>query len=297
MKTRISVPRKGVKDKYEPFSVLIPVYYKDNPSFLTDALQSIEDQTLVPTEIVIVKDGPVPREIDEVISCFIQHCSIDTSVVPLKENRGLGNALNEGLARCNNNVIARMDADDISMKERFEVQFGVLRAGEYDLVGSVVEEFSSENPRVSRLRKVPETHDDIVRFAKRRNPVNHPTVMFRKEAVEAAGGYKEIAGFEDYFLWARMLVNGSKFFNVQEPLLRFRTDKNTFRRRGGIAYLGREISFRKQLVEIGLISPWELVFDLFPRTLLRLAPNKLRRFVYARLLRSCSISLLSVLVF
>lgn len=154
-------------------------------------------------------------------------------VLSLVTNRGLGKALNEGLKYCSHELVARMDTDDIAMPERFEKQLAVFKKyPDIDVVGAWINEFEDNVSNIKSVRKLPELPDDIRQFAKRRNPINHPVVMFRKSAVLAAGGYRHFPLFEDYYLWIRMLMNGAKFYNIQESLLYFRFSSEMFKRRG-----------------------------------------------------------------
>ena len=186
------------------FSVLLSLYHKESPLFLRQSLTSIFTQTLLPIEVVLVEDGPLTDELYAVIKEFTsQHPEL--KVISLPTNRGLGKALNEGLKHCSYDLVARMDTDDIAKPDRFEKQLAIfLEHPEIDVVGAWIDEFEGEVSNVLSMRKVPEQHENILRFAKGRCPVNHPVVMFRKSAVLKAGGYKHFPLFEDYYLWVRM---------------------------------------------------------------------------------------------
>ena len=196
------------------FSVLLSLYHKESPLFLRQSLTSIFTQTLLPIEVVLVEDGPLTDELYAVIKEFTsQHPEL--KVISLPTNRGLGKALNEGLKHCSYDLVARMDTDDIAKPDRFEKQLAIfLEHPEIDVVGAWIDEFEGEVSNVLSMRKVPEQHENILRFAKGRCPVNHPVVMFRKSAVLKAGGYKHFPLFEDYYLWVRMLMNGARFYNI-----------------------------------------------------------------------------------
>lgn len=272
--------------KIDRFSVLMSVYYKDNPVFLKEALESLLNQTLIPDEIVLVKDGPVGKAIEYEIERFAKRIAHKLNVISLSKNQGLGNALNEGLRYCSHDIVARMDSDDICLRERFEVQIKQLIDNGNDVVGSNVLEFSSTDNSSGKIRAVPETHEEIAKYAKTRNPVNHPSVMFKKKTIQDVGGYIDINGFEDYFLWARLLMRGAKFYNIQKPLLRFRVTPDTYMRRGGLNYLKQELYFRRELLRIGFLKKADFILGNFPRFLVRLAPNCARRAVYSRFLRT-----------
>ena len=219
----------------EKFSVLTSVYKKDKPEQLKLSLSSIyQNQTVKPNEIVLVIDGPISDELKNVIEEFEKDCPV-LKVVKQEENMGLGKTLNNGLEHCSNDIVARMDADDVSMPERFEEQLKVIAEG-YDLIGSNLKEFIDNPDEVVSERIVPEKQEDIIKFMKGRNPFSHPTVMFRKEMVLKAGGYQHLHYCEDYYLWVRMYLAGAKMYNIQKPLLRFRMNMDTYGRRGGYKY-------------------------------------------------------------
>lgn len=267
----------------QPFSVLMSVYQKDKPEFLCQALNSIwEKQTLKPNEIVIVKDGALTSELDSVIEEFESEAPV--KIVALQKNGGLGNALNVGLRYCSNELVARMDSDDISKPERFEKEISVFdEHPEYGVVGSWIDEFIESPNNVTSRRVLPEYPAEIYRYAKMRCPVNHPTVVYKKIEVEAVGGYK---GFpEDLYLWVRMLMNGSKFYNIQDSLLWFRTSDDMFRRRGGWRYAKEELLVQTEFYRMGFLNFFEFVYSTIIRCGIRLLPNRLRIFVYKKILR------------
>lgn len=268
------------------FSVLLSVYYRESPINLLQSLSSIFSQTLLPTEIVLVQDGPLTKELDSIINSFKTKCPFTFKVIKLSINQGLGKALNEGLKYCSHDIIARMDTDDIAKSFRFEKQLKVFENyPEIDIVSSWIDEFEGDISRVLSIRKLPEFHTEIYQFAKKRCPINHPVVMFRKSAVIAAGGYKHFPLFEDYYLWVRMLINGSKFYNIQESLLYFRFSSEMFKRRGGIEYALTELKFEQKLLEIKFINRSIFIENVIIRFVSRLIPNKLRTIIYKTLLR------------
>ena len=267
------------------FSVLLSLYIKEQPSHLIQCLDSLFSQTLLPTEIILVKDGPLTAELDAIVFDYAVRYPV-LKVVALPQNQGLGRALNEGLKHCSYDIVARMDTDDIAKPERFEKQIAVFQKHpELDLVGAWIDEFENTPQHILSVRKVPETSGEIYEYGKKRCPVNHPVVMFRKSAVLAAGGYQHFPLFEDYFLWVRMLRNGAKFYNIQESLLYFRTSPNMFKRRGGWKYAMDETRFQRFLFKRQFISFPELVKNVGVRFCVRLMPNSLRTFIYKKLLR------------
>lgn len=266
-------------------SVLLSIYYKEKAQYLEQSLNSILHQTLLPDEIIIIKDGPLTPELDKIIEEYSQKHSI-FKVIPLSVNQGLGKALNEGLKYCSFELIARMDTDDIAKANRFEKQVRIFQhLPDIDVVGSWIDEFESDISNIISTRKLPKNHSKIYKFAKKCNPINHPTVMFKKSAVISAGGYQHFPLFEDYYLWIRMLLNGSNFYNIQESLLFFRTSLNVFKRRGGFKYAINEIKLRREMKRMGFISQMEFIKDLPLRFISRIIPSQIRFILYRKLLR------------
>ncbi|KAA6333665.1 UDP-Gal:alpha-D-GlcNAc-diphosphoundecaprenol beta-1 3-galactosyltransferase [termite gut metagenome] len=268
----------------ELFSVLVSVYYNENPNYFKDALYSIWDgQEIKPSEILLVEDGPLPLQIEEIINEFVQHTP--TKIIKFKKNMGMGTAFNEGLKYCSFELVARMDTDDIAKSDRFEKQIHVFQEyPDVDVVGTWIDEFEGNISNIISIRKLPEYHEEIFKFAKKRSPMNHPTVMFKKTAVIAAGGYKRFL-LEDYYLWVRMLMNGAKFYNIQESLLFFRFSSDMFKRRGGWKYVIDEFKFQKTIRKIGFISSMDFIRNVSIRFMIRIVPNFLRIFLYKTLLR------------
>lgn len=267
------------------FSVLLSLYQKEHPSQLRQSLSSLFSQTLPPNEIILVKDGPLTAELDAVVSDYVARYSI-LKVVPLPQNQGLGKALNEGLKHCSYDLVARMDTDDIAKPERFERQIKVFEEHpELDLVGAWIDEFEGTPQHILSVRRVPETSEEIREYCKKRCPVNHPVVMFRKSAVLAAGGYQHFPLFEDYYLWVRMLKNEAKFYNIQESLLYFRASPDMFKRRGGWKYAVDELRFQNMMRKMGMIDWGRFIINVAIRFPARIIPNNLRGFLYKKIMR------------
>lgn len=267
------------------FSVLLSVYHKESPVYLCQSLDSIFNQTLLPTEVILVKDGTLTKNLDFIIEEYsLKHPIL--KVISLSTNQGLGKALNEGLKHCSYDLVARMDTDDIAKPDRFEKQIKVFQEyPELDVVGAWIDEFEEITSYIISTRKLPETHDEICQFAKKRNPENHPVIMFRKKAVLAAGGYQHFPLFEDYYLWIRMLQNGAKFYNIQESLLYFRSSPAMFKRRGGLKYVTTELRFQNLLKKIQFITYSEYLYNVSVRVITRMMPNSLRAILYKKALR------------
>lgn len=256
------------------FNVLMSVYSKDSPKYFSDALQSIYKlQTVKPAEIVLVKDGPLCSELEEVIRNFSANYQGILTLVSLKQNAGLGNALKEGMKHCKYDWIARMDSDDLSDPKRFEKQMSYLEENpDIDILGGWICEFG-DNPKICvKEKRVPGSYSEIAKYAKYRNPMNHVTVVFRKSAVEVAGGYKPMNGFEDYYLWMRMLISGNTFANLEEIVVKVRAGREMIRRRQGWQYTKDEWKLEKEAWRIGFWSSFDLLKNLFVRILPRLMP-------------------------
>ena len=267
------------------FSVLIAVYAKEIPAHLEQSLESIFRQELPPDEVVLVEDGPLTAALDEVIGRFKAQQEA-LHIVKLPQNQGLGLALKEGLRHCQYDLVARMDSDDIATPQRFSKEMAWLESHpETDVVGTWTDEFSDTSGQVISTRRLPETHEALLRFSRYRNPMNHPTVMFRKAAVERAGGYRHRELFEDYDLWVRMLQQGARFHNLQESLLRFRLSPQFYGRRGGWHYILLETAFQRWMHEVGHISWLRMAGNITVRTLIRLIPGRWRKYGYLIILR------------
>lgn len=265
------------------FSVLLSLYYKEQPSFLIQSLDSILSQTLLPNEIVLVKDGPLTPKLDSIVSEYEKRYNI-IKVIPLEKNLGLGKALNEGLKYCSHDLVARMDTDDIAYPNRFEKQVKFMTDHpEIDACSSWIDEFIGSKDNIISTKKLPETSEEIKKYAKHRCPLNHPALIYRKRAVMAVNGY---SGFpEDYNLWGRMLMNGSKFYNLQESLLYFRYSPEMIKRRGGWKYAKDELKSQIQFYKMGFIGLNTLIYNIAIRMIVRMVPNGFRDFIYKKFLR------------
>ncbi len=282
---------EGLKGR-TAYSVLMSVYGKEKPDYLRTAMNSMWRQTVPTDDFVLVCDGPLTEGLEKVISDMQAAHPEAFHAVRLPENRGLGCALRIGVQECRNGLIARMDSDDISRPERCEKELAVLAADpELAICGSVIEEFTAIGPdaympaSVGARRMVPERSEEILRFARKRNPFNHPSVMFRKEAVLAAGNYQDVRYLQDYYLWTHMLLAGFRGYNIQEPLVYMRADDNLYRRRSGKTYRGIQLNLFRYMRDQGFISGREYAASCVLRTGASMAPNWLRRLAYRKVLR------------
>lgn len=268
------------------YSVLMSVYGKECADFLQEAMDSIWNQTVPTNDFVLVCDGPLTDKLDSIIYDMERKHPDDLRVIRLKKNGGLGNALNTGLQHCKNELIARMDSDDISRPDRCEKQLYLFQNHpEYSISSGIVEEFTYSTDHIDSLRIPPETQKEIMHFLKKRNPFNHPCVMYRKSSVEAAGGYQDFYLLEDYFLWIRMLKNGCIGYNVQQPLLWMRAGAEMYKRRAGWKYVKSQIALYRFMKRIHVISSAEFLIICFIRTVSSLMPNLFRKVAYKAFLR------------
>lgn len=271
---------------YKGYSVLMSVYHKEKPEYLKQAIASIQAQTLPTDDFVLVCDGPLNDALDAVIAKKQQEMGKTLNVVRLAKNGGLGNALNEGIKHCKNELVARMDSDDIAYQDRCEKQIAVFyKHPEVSICSGIVEEFTSTPDVVDAKRVPPEAHEEIVEFAKKRNPFNHPCVMYKKSAVEAVGSYQDFYLLEDYYLWLRMLMAGYQGYNIQESLLHMRAGSDMYLRRHGWKYAKTQARLFKFMKSQGFIDEGQYIKSCVIRSGSALAPNWLRKLMFEKVLR------------
>ena len=272
--------------KCASYSVLMSVYAKERPEWLRLSIFSMLNQTIPPAEFVIVEDGPLTDELYDVISEFEQDNPDLFSIVSYSNNMGLGYALRKGVAACTMPIIARMDSDDLARSNRMEIQLSLMESEHLDMVGSQVVEFTDSPDNPVAETNLPESHDAIVLFSKRRNPFRHPPMTFRREKVLKAGSYNsDYLYFEDWDLFNRMLATGCRSQNVHEPLVAMRVSSDFYARRGGIDYLRHVLNFRHGQLVSGYFSLSDFLISFLPQAMICLCPNALRQWVYSHLLR------------
>lgn len=270
------------------FSVLMSLYIKANLEEVAVSLKSIYDeQTLKPDEIVIVKDGPLQPSLDQFLQA--QSKVLPISFVCLKKNGGLGEALRQGVLACKNEIIARMDGDDISLPNRFAIQIAYMeKHPEIDILGGVIAEFSHDPSQTQGYRVVPLNIKEIKRFLQFRNPFNHVTVCFRKSAILENGNYKALPGYEDYWLWARCLAHGAQGANLPDVLVNVRTS-GMISRRKGIKVLKADFKLSKELYILKIITLPGMIRNIFFRIIILSIPTSLLERVYQLFLRSSEV--------
>lgn len=261
------------------------VYDQESPDYLAQCLESLVMQTRPAEEILIVKDGPLGEELEAVLQQYARRLPMVT--IALESNQGLGAALRIGVEHCKHELIARMDSDDICVPFRFEQQVTFMETHpEIDVLGGSITEFAFSPGDGHLMRKLPADHESISNLARHRNPVNHVTVIFRKSKMLAAGSYRSWIGFEDYYLWVRMLLKGSRFHNLQETLVQVRCGNGMQNRRGGWKYIQREAALFREFHRQGFLTKSEAFQSILLRCPARLLPVTLRTQIYKTLLRS-----------
>jgi len=267
-----------------PFSLLLPTYHADDPDHLRRAFASaVHEQTLRPDEVVLVRDGVVPPRLQTAIDELAESSPVPVNVVELADNIGLGHALDAGLAACRHEVVARMDADDISLPQRFAVQIPLIAAG-YDLVGSGLLEFHEHEEDVVGRRPPPIGEDEIRSWSRFHDPFNHPTVVYRRSFVQRVGGYEDLPLMEDYWLFARMIDAGARVSNVAEPLVMYRVGAGAYARRGGLELLRSEVQLQRHFRSLGFTTRSQYLRNIVVRGGYRLVPEGLRKVAYRRVI-------------
>ncbi len=269
------------------FSVLMPVYDKENPAFLRSALESVyENQTLKPDEIVVVCDGRLTDELYKVIDDFTLNKKSTVKIIKLNQKYGLGFALQTGVEHCRGEYIFRMDSDDICKADRFEKQLAYAKAHpELDVIGGSIAEFDSDPGSCYRIRSCPESHDNIVRMSRTRNPMNHVSVCIKRSSLDKCGGYETLEQLEDYYLWLKMICAGCKFGNIPDVLVKVRVGNGFTRRRGSKKLVKGWLRLQKYMVENRMVSVTKAAINMVCIVAFTLIPAPVRNFVYNKFLR------------
>ncbi len=268
-------------------SVLMSIYKKESPQNFNECMESIINQTLQPNEILLVEDGPLTDELAQLIKKYKEKLGKQFTVFSLKENQGLGVSLAKGVEICTNSIIARMDTDDIMVAKRLEVQYESFKKNQnLTIMGSDIVEFEETPNKILAKKNMPKTNQEICEYSKRRNPFNHMTVMFRKEAVLSVGNYLPLQGFEDYYLWVRLLKQGYIGENTADVLVFARTGSNMYARRGGLRYLVPGLKARKKIYQEGLANVIDFLYVSCVHIFVSCLPNNLRGWLYKRALRN-----------
>lgn len=270
----------------ESYSVLMSVYEKERPEFLRQSIDSMLCQTVPTDDFVLVCDGPLPEPLERTVEEYEKKCCGVMHVVRLSENQGLGAALNAGLSACRNELVARMDSDDISVPRRCALQLAEYeRRPELSVLSGTVLEFENHTENVISEKKLPLTNEEIIHYAGLRNPFNHPAVMYRKSAVIQTGGYRQAPLHEDYDLWTRMLMKGYPCGNLPDPLVYMRVDEGFYQRRGGLQYCKTMMGFHRELFVKGFSTHGQYLLSTAMYLGSGLMSMPMRRLAYRRMLR------------
>ena len=262
------------------------VYSKEKPEYLKLALNSMLNQTIKPNEIVIVKDGTLTKELKQVINCFKDKYPTIFKIISNEKNLGLGLSLNKGLSVCKNELVARMDSDDINYPERCEKELQEFKNdSELSLVGAYISEFVETPDKIVSTRKVPLKQEQIYEFAKRRSAFNHPVVMFKKSKVLELGGYSSLRRNQDVDLFGRMLFAGCKAKNIAEPLLYFRTNNDLAKRRRSWENSRSYIGVIYKQYKSGYSSLFDFLTVAIAQIIMFLMPLSIQHFLYKHFLR------------
>lgn len=267
------------------FSVLLSVYKNENSENLRDAIESISvKQSIQPNEIILVKDGTLTLELEDVISELEKRIEY-LKVLGYEKNKGLGFALNFGLKKCSNELIFRMDTDDIACYNRFETQLKYYKDNPgISILGTRIEEFNETPGDLKQFRNVPLSSEEVQKNKLSRNPFNHMTVLYRKSIIEAVGGYQDMPGYEDYYLWLRLLKQ-NKGMNIDEALVYARIGNNMIKRRHGFEFFNKEYNFQNRLLRENLITPINFSKNLILRCFPRIIPISILKIIYSKVLR------------
>ncbi len=267
----------------DKFSVVTSVYRNDKPEFVRVALDSmLVEQTLKPSEIVLVRDGSVPVDLERLLFEYEAKYSDVMHIIRLDKNGGLGNALKLGVENATYSLVARMDSDDICLPKRFEKQVAYMAEHqECDIVGGQMTEFIGEPTNVVGKRVVPESNEAIYEYMKSRCALNHVTVMFRKDTILKVGNYQDWFWNEDYYLWVRMMMNKCVFANLSDVLVNVRSGEDQYARRGGMKYFKSEEGIQRLMLDNKLINRYEYSVNVAKRLIVQLLlPNWLRGWVF-----------------
>ena len=269
----------------QKFSVLMSCYKNDNPDHLNIAIESIFNSSLLPDQYVIVKDGPLTKKQNLIIDRFKDKYPGIIKITSLKENVGLGKALCLGLLNCSYNYVARMDSDDICNVRRFELQLNyMVQNPEIDILGSNISEFNNSMYIETSERVVPENHNEIIKTMRYKSALNHVSVMFKKKSVISSGNYQDFK-IEDYQLWVKMIMNGCKFYNLQEKLVHVRIGNDMIGRRSGLGYLRHEHKLLREFYDLKFINIFQFIFLFSIKTIIRSLPKSILVKFYSTFMR------------
>lgn len=277
-----------MKKEYPKYSVLMSVYYKEKPTWFDESIKSMFEQTIKPNEFVLVEDGPLTKELYDVVEKYQTKYPKEFKVVAIEKNVGLGPALRKGVLNCKYDWIARADSDDISVKNRIEMQFNrIFENPKIDFIGSHHIEFidNIKNVETYSYKKLPVSYEEILKYSKNRNPFSHSVMLIKKAAIVDSGNYREYHLVEDYDLWLRMIRKGYYCENIDDYLSYVRVSKDLYKRRGGLKYLKSINKFKWEQYKVGYFSLYEYIKSIVPHLIVCILPNKIRETIYLKILR------------
>ena len=266
-------------------SVLMSVYIKEKPEYIKAALDSIMTQTYPVDEVMLIEDGPLTEELYQVLNDYKTKYPKVIKTFAFEKNQQLGRALAQGVTLCKNELVARMDTDDIAMPDRIEKQVAYMNANpQVHVLGGAIREFDDAGT-TDRVKLMPKEQNEILEYVKVRNPLNHMTVMFRRSAILEAGNYQHFPFLEDYSLWSRMLSKGYQIRNLDDILVRARTSMALVKRRSGWSYYKDFAKLRKFQYELGLLNKFEYIKTSIGTFVVLMLPGSLKSLLYKVLLR------------
>ncbi len=284
---KVENKREQNKDKmnFPPYSVLMAVYANDDVSWFEEAVASMAEQTWKPQEMIIMQDGPVGEAMLRAEEKCAKLYPGLIRVVTLPQNVGLGEAMRLGVYECQNEWIARMDADDIADPRRCEIELEMAQKMQADIVGCDCVEFYGDITTPTARRVFPESHEELVFFSRRKCPFCHPAVMMKKSVVLKAGNYRKVFPHDDYDLFVRILASGAKGYTVKQLLYYIRVSPEFYKRRGGVKYMQSLLGFNVEMLKSGWMTPVDFFVRSCGNILFSVVPKQLRGWMYRRFLR------------
>lgn len=269
------------------FSVLSSIYHKEHPLHFNSCMESIWDkQTLKPTEIVLIEDGPLTPELDQIIAKWQEKLGKTLRVKKLEQNVGTGKAKNIGLKECNYDIVCIVDTDDVYVPERFEKQIDFLKKNpDVSIVGGQILEFVEDTQNPTGMRNVPLSNEDLRNYAKKQSPFNNMTITYRKSHILEVGGYQHHLWMEDYNLFLRVIAKGYKIQNLPDVLVYARIDNGMHGRRKGFQYIKSEKQLLDLKKQLKLQNPLYANMLFLVRSAFRLLPANLLGKIYNTFLR------------
>lgn len=256
------------------YSVLMAVYRGTKVEYFKKSIESMLSQTVLSNDIVIVKDGEITNELLDVLNKYKEIYPNIINIVELHQNVGLGKALKDGLLQCKNELVARMDDDDIAYPDRCNrLLTEFVNNPTLDLLGSYIHEFCDNENQIVSTRRVPISLDEIRKFSRRKSPFNHVSVMFRKSKVISCGSYSEYRTNQDVELWIRMIHQGCNMRNIPDALVKVRYDRDTFKRRKNSKNIRLMISIWNGFYKKGYCSYIDYLYVLSTQLIIKFMPN------------------------